>query len=107
MMSFTQDPLYKNGLITIILKWRKYQYVFNGDIQKMYRQILLHPEDRPFQRVLLQTQQNGPIEDYQLKTVTFGANCANLLAIRTLLQLASDSESQFPKAAAILRSETY
>ncbi|XP_065356169.1 uncharacterized protein LOC135950561 [Calliphora vicina] len=100
-------PTLQNDLITIILNWRKYQYVFSGDIEKMYRQILVHPADRSFQRILFQTESDGPVKDYQLKTVTFGINCAPYLAIRTLLQLASDSELTYPKAASVLRTETY
>ncbi|XP_046810015.1 uncharacterized protein LOC124420599 [Lucilia cuprina] len=100
-------PTLQNDLITIILNWRKYKYVFSGDIQKMYRQILVHPDDRPFQRILFQNKPESPVKDYQLKTVTFGVNCAPYLAIRTLLQLASDSEPKFPKAASVLRTEAY
>ncbi|XP_065365526.1 uncharacterized protein LOC135958552 [Calliphora vicina] len=100
-------PTLQNDLITIILNWRKYQYVFSGDIEKMYRQILVHPSDRSFQRILFQNESDDPIKDYQLKTVTFGINCAPYLAIRTLLQLASDSELEYPRAASVLRTETY
>ncbi|XP_075162876.1 uncharacterized protein LOC142235509 [Haematobia irritans] len=73
----------------------------------MYRQILLHPHDRPYQRILFRRSTDGPIKDYQLKTVTFGINCAPFLAIRTLLQLASDYEEKYPRVAEILRRETY
>ncbi|XP_075150700.1 uncharacterized protein LOC142224800 [Haematobia irritans] len=45
--------------------------------------------------------------DYQLKTVTFGINCAPFLAIRTLLQLASDVQATHPIVARILKHETY
>ncbi|XP_037813770.1 uncharacterized protein LOC119604936 [Lucilia sericata] len=69
--------------------------------------ILVNPQDRPFQRILFQKSPREAIKDYQLKTVTFGINCAPFLAIRTLIQLASDSEDKFPKAADILRRETY
>lgn len=93
--------------MTVILNWRKYRFVFSGDIQKMYRQILIHPDDRPFQRILFQNDSNGPFKDFQLNTVTFGINCAPFLAIRTLLQLASDSKNLYPRASAILRNETY
>ncbi|XP_037816679.1 uncharacterized protein LOC119607034, partial [Lucilia sericata] len=51
------------------------------------------------------TQNNQEI--INLKTVTFGVNCAPFLAIRTLHQLAEDSQEMFPKAAEILRTETY
>ncbi|XP_065356304.1 uncharacterized protein LOC135950702 [Calliphora vicina] len=95
-------PTIQNDLITVILNWRRYKYVFSGDIQKMYRQIIVHPDDRAFQRILYQPEQNGPIKDFEMKTVTFGFNCAPFLAIRKLHQLASDS-----KAESILRYETY
>ncbi|XP_059220581.1 uncharacterized protein LOC131995699 [Stomoxys calcitrans] len=100
-------PTLQTDLISTVLNWRRYKYVFSGDIQKMYRQILVHPKDRPFQRVLYQRTPNDPVKDYQLNTVTFGINCAPFLAIRTLIQLASDSESHSPKVASILRRETY
>ncbi|XP_037826401.1 uncharacterized protein LOC119614330, partial [Lucilia sericata] len=100
-------PTLQADLMTVILNWRFYKFVFSGDIQKMYRQILVNPQDRPFQRILFQKSPREAIKDYQLKTVTFGINCAPFLAIRTLIQLASDSEDKFPKAADILRRETY
>ncbi|XP_037827650.1 uncharacterized protein LOC119615720 [Lucilia sericata] len=100
-------PTLQSDLITTILNWRKYQFVFSGDIQKMYRQILIHPDDRPYQKILFQRQPDSPIKDFELKTVTFGVNCAPFLAIRTLLQLALDVESQYPKVSSILRTETY
>ncbi|XP_075163389.1 uncharacterized protein LOC142236024 [Haematobia irritans] len=73
----------------------------------MYRQIMVHPEDRAFQRILFQSYPNSPVKDYQLKTVTFGVSCAPFLAIRTLLQLATDSANQYPTVASTLRQETY
>ncbi|XP_037816164.1 uncharacterized protein LOC119606677 [Lucilia sericata] len=100
-------PTLQSELITVILNWRIYKYVFSGDIQKMYRQIWVHPDDRSLQRIIYQKNLNSPIRDYQLKTVTFGVNCAPFLAIRTLHQLAEDSQEMFPKAAEILRTETY
>ncbi|XP_065359110.1 uncharacterized protein LOC135953245 [Calliphora vicina] len=100
-------PTLQADLMSVILNWRFYRYVFSGDIQKMYRQILIDPIDRPFQRILFQKSPRDPVKDYELKTVTFGINCAPFLAIRTLLQLASDIQDQFPKASTILRHETY
>ncbi|XP_075162907.1 uncharacterized protein LOC142235542 [Haematobia irritans] len=100
-------PTLQSDLTSVILNWRKYQYVFCGDIQKMYRQILVHPHDRPYQRILFKPSDNNSIKDYQLKTVTFGINCAPFLAIRTLLQLASDVQATHPIVARILKHETY
>ncbi|XP_075162489.1 uncharacterized protein LOC142235120 [Haematobia irritans] len=47
------------------------------------------------------------LEDFELKTVTFGVNCAPYLAIRTMIQLADDVQSQYPKASEILRNCMY
>lgn len=100
-------PTLQTDLISTILNWRKYKYVYCGDIQKMYRQIKIHPDDRKYQRILFQKDSKSPIKDFELNTVTFGVNCAPFLAIRTLLQLANDSQSSFPNVAKILRNETY
>ncbi|XP_036322099.1 uncharacterized protein LOC118736102 [Rhagoletis pomonella] len=73
----------------------------------MYRQILIHEDDKDFQRILFRTSADSPVTDYNLKTVTFGVNCAPYLAIRTLHQLADDTIATFPLAATILKTETY
>ncbi|XP_037824461.1 uncharacterized protein LOC119612686 [Lucilia sericata] len=100
-------PILQNDLTLLILKWRFFKYVFNADIQKMYRQILVDPKHTVFQRILFRNNPNVIIQDYELKTVTFGVNCAPYLAIRTLLQLDDDIEASYPKASLILRSSMY
>ncbi|XP_065356165.1 uncharacterized protein LOC135950558 [Calliphora vicina] len=100
-------PILQSDLTLLILKWRFFKYVFNADIQKMYRQILVDPKHTVFQRILFRNSPNVIIQDYELKTVTFGVNCAPYLAIRTILQLADDIEATFPKASHILRSSMY
>ncbi|XP_071577334.1 uncharacterized protein, partial [Temnothorax nylanderi] len=37
---------------TILTRWRQHQFVMVTDIAKMYRQILVHPDDRDLQRIL-------------------------------------------------------
>lgn len=36
----------------ILLRWRQHRYVIATDIKKMYRQILIHENDRHLQRIL-------------------------------------------------------
>lgn len=100
-------PTLQADLILIILNWRLYQFVYNGDIEKMYRQIRVHESDYQYQRILFRRSEKTPIQDFSLKTVTFGVSSAPYLAIRTLHKLAEDSEQQFPIAAKVLRQETY
>ncbi|XP_037811016.1 uncharacterized protein LOC119603147 [Lucilia sericata] len=97
-------PILQNDLTLLILRWRFFEFVFNADIQKMYRQILVDPRHTPYQRILFRDNPNSLVGDYELKTVTFGVNCAPYLAIRTVLQLADDVRDTFPIASSILRN---
>ncbi|XP_065356199.1 uncharacterized protein LOC135950594 [Calliphora vicina] len=58
-------------------------------------------------RIFYRNNPEADIKDYELNTVTFGVNCAPYLAIRTLLQLANDCESQSPLASQILKTQMY
>lgn len=100
-------PTLQLDLMTLILNWRFYKYVLTGDVEKMYRQILVYNEDSQFQRILFRREADKPIEDFALKTVTFGVNCTPYIAIRTLNQLSHDCKDKFPQAAHIIRNETY
>ncbi|XP_070068169.1 uncharacterized protein [Drosophila takahashii] len=99
-------PVLQSDLTIQVLKWRYFKYVFSADITKMYRQIWVDPKHTPFQRILFRNKE-GDIHDYELKTVTFGVNCAPYLAIRVLQQLADDVDQQFPKASHIIRNFMY
>ncbi|XP_018399671.1 PREDICTED: uncharacterized protein LOC108777321 [Cyphomyrmex costatus] len=94
-------------LADVLLRWRWHKYVFVADIEKMYRQILVHPDDRDLQRVLWRPERNAAIEEYQLNTVTYGLACAPYLAMRALRQLAEDEALQFPRGAATLKQDVY
>ncbi|XP_073827823.1 uncharacterized protein [Musca autumnalis] len=100
-------PVLQSDLTILILNWRFYQFVFNGDIQKMYRQILVNPIHTPFQRILYRKDPNEPIKDYELQTLTSGLNCAPYLAIRTILQLANDIQEKYPLASHVLKTSMY
>ncbi|XP_059222665.1 uncharacterized protein LOC131996772 [Stomoxys calcitrans] len=100
-------PILQQDLVLQILKWRFFKYVFNADVTKMYRQILLDPSQTRFQRILFRKSPTDPVEDFELLTVTFGVNCAPFLAIRTLLQLAEDVTDTYPLASKIIREHLY
>ena len=41
-------PKLQEDLVEILLRFRSHQYVLTGDIEKMYRQILVRPDDRKY-----------------------------------------------------------
>ncbi|KAI5640379.1 pao retrotransposon peptidase domain-containing protein [Phthorimaea operculella] len=73
----------------------------------MYRQILIRPEDRPWQHILWRESPADGVQDFELRTVTYGVTSSPYLAIRTLHQLAADHGAQWPRAADALRHHTY
>ncbi|XP_068987504.1 uncharacterized protein [Bombus flavifrons] len=99
-------PKLQEDLIEILLRFRSHQYVLTGDIEKMYRQILVRPEDRKYQLILWRNS-NGEVDTYQLNTVTFGLSAAPYLALRCLKQLAEDEGHRFPRAAAVVQRDFY
>ncbi|XP_076384620.1 uncharacterized protein LOC117224036 [Megalopta genalis] len=99
-------PKIQDDLLYILLRFRTHQYVVTRDIEKMYRQFLIRPEDRKFQQVLWRDH-NDNIKTFQLNTVTFGLSAAPYLAIRCLTQLADDEHHRFPQASKVLKQDFY
>lgn len=62
-------------LPVLVLRWRLYRYVFSAGIEKMIRQILIHPNQTPFQWTLLRKNTEVELKDYELNMVTLGVNC--------------------------------
>ncbi|XP_059053907.1 uncharacterized protein LOC131848156 [Achroia grisella] len=83
-------PTLQPELRHLIMRWRIYKICLAADINKMYRQIKVYEQDAEFQRVLWRDNENGTIEDYRLKRLTFGTAAAPYLAVRTLQQVALD-----------------
>ena len=66
-----QGPNYVNNLNHIVLRLRQYQYIVKADIEGMYMQIRLFPEDRRSMRFLWYSQ-NGDLIHFQYKAHIFG-----------------------------------
>lgn len=98
--STIQDKLFSH-----LIRFRSYKYVLTADVEKMYRQLLLHEDDRRYQRILW--RRDGRVETYQLNTLTFGVSSSPFLAIRTLLQLAEDERSTYPVASETIKNHMY
>ncbi|XP_055591113.1 uncharacterized protein LOC129743167 [Uranotaenia lowii] len=100
-------PTIQDTLLSIVLRFRMHAYVVTGDIAKMYRQVLVHDEDQPLQRIFWRSRKSEELKTYQLLTVTYGTNCAPFLATRVLQQLAEDERSRYPLAAPVVIKDLY
>lgn len=61
-------PTLQKDIVSLVLNWRIYQFVFNADITKMYRQIWVNPKHTKYQRILYRSSPENDLTDYQLKT---------------------------------------
>lgn len=76
-------PVLQPDLYITLIRFRQYNFVVVGDIEKMYRMCLLNQEQTALQRILWRESPNKPIDTYELLT-TYGTMAASYLAIRCL-----------------------
>ncbi|XP_072384617.1 uncharacterized protein [Diabrotica undecimpunctata] len=100
-------PTLQDDLFSIVLRFRKYQFVMTADISKMYRMIQVSPEQRKLQRIFWRQNAADDLKCYQLNTVTYGTASAPYLAVRCLTQLASEHEKDNPKASESIKRSLY
>ncbi|XP_065094714.1 uncharacterized protein LOC135715326 [Ochlerotatus camptorhynchus] len=100
-------PVVQDDLLDIILRFRTFLIALVADIVKMYRQILVHPDDTLFQRILWRFSKLSPVQVYELLTVTYGLGPSSYLATRTLQQLAEDEGAAYPNGGPALKKNFY
>lgn len=100
-------PTIQKPIFSHLIQWREHAIGLIGDIAKMYRQIWHHPDDRDFLKIWWRFTPHDDLKSYRIKVVTYGTASAPFLAIRTLFQLATDEEENYPEAAKLLRENFY
>ena len=91
----------------ILLRFRQYAIALSSDVTKMYREVLLHPDDQPLHRFIWRKDQDSSWKDYQMTRVTFGVAASPYLAVKTLQQAADDHGEQHPEAQWHLKNSFY
>ena len=100
-------PTLQPTLEKTLLRFRSYCTAISGDISKMYREILLSPVDRPLHRFLWRKELTDPWQDFEMQRVTFGVTSSPYIAIKTLMQTATDFGQSFPQAQKHIRESFY
>ncbi|XP_062534521.1 uncharacterized protein LOC134203654 [Armigeres subalbatus] len=65
-------PVVQEDLRSIILRSRTKQVLLVSDVEKLFRQILVLPTNRPFQSILFRFAPEEEVAVYELNTVTYG-----------------------------------
>ncbi len=95
-------PTIQPELVEILIRFRKHAVAFSCDVEKMYRQILVHPSDRDLQRIVWRSDVCASIEEYRLNTLIFGAAPASYIATKCLQVLGSSVAVEFPEASRVI-----
>lgn len=85
-----KGPKVQADLINILWRFRIHTVAITADVEKMYRQISVSPEDCELQRIYYRSSPEEPLQEYKLKTVTYGTKSASYLSTRCLAQIADD-----------------
>lgn len=91
----------------ILTGFRRHAIVFVADIRQMFRQTVIHRDDRRFQMILWREHPDDPMVVYELRVNTYGLRSSPFIAIRSLLELAERERIRFPRASTILKEDVY
>lgn len=100
-------PSIQSDLFSILVKFRKHTFVAMADIEKMYRQIQVHPSQQNLQKIVWRVHPHSKLEHYQLNTVTYGTASAPYLAVRCLHELANVNKKAYPTESHIIINDMY
>ena len=94
-------------LIHILFRFRQYPHAVSADIEGMFLQVGVIPEDRPSLRFLWREDPASEIAVYQYVRHTFGSKDSPTCANYALRRTATDNQATFPEAAGSVLSNFY
>lgn len=100
-------PTVQSELFSILLRFRLPKFAFTTDIEKMYRQIVVHQDDQRYQLIVWREDPSLPINYYKLNTVTYGTRAAPYLATKCLQKIAEEGSINYPYGSQMLKNNFY
>ena len=99
-----KGPRVFNDLVNVLLLFRAREIGLMGDIQQMFLQLKLLPEDRKYVRILFQRYQSKEISAFECLAHMFGKADSPCIAVTLLKKSALENRETKPEAAkAVLR----
>lgn len=86
-----KGPTVQPTLRSILLRFWTHTFALTSDVEKMYRQILVHSDDCELQRSLYRFSLSKTLKEYTLRMVTYSTKSAPYLTTQYLSQLGSEA----------------
>ncbi len=99
-------PSLYSPLPDVLLRFRRHAVGMSADISKMFREILLNPEECDFHRFVMRST-SGSILDCRMDRLTFGVKCSPFLATQVLRTLADLHHYSHPSASTAIKESFY
>ncbi|XP_053959327.1 uncharacterized protein LOC128863902 [Anastrepha ludens] len=100
-------PIVQEELFSTLLRFRLHKYAMTADIMKMYRQILVHEDDRNFHLIVWRQDPSEHLQIFRLNTVTYGTAPAPFLATRCLQMLSDKNKAKYSLGSKVIRNDFY
>lgn len=102
-----QGPNVNAPLWDILVRFREDPIALCADISEMYHQVMVAEEDRKYQRFLWRNNDQEPLKVYEMRVMTFGANCSPYIAQFVKNKNAEAFKERFPEAAPAIIQNHY
>ncbi len=90
----------------VIIRFRCHHIGISADISKMFREILLHTDEKDLHRFVMRNTE-GKIQDYRMKRLTFGVKSSPYLATQVIRHLAETHLQSHPAASQAVLEDFY
>ena len=105
---WAKGPDFVNNLYGIIVRFREYPVAIAADISKMYNSVRLSPREQHVRRYLWRDLQADQEPDhYVLTAVPFGDRPSGTIATVALHTIADMNEQRYPRAAKMIKENSY
>ena len=102
---YNKGPCLINDLVQVLLRYRKYDVAFTGDISKMFLKIYVPVEMRKYARFIWVERDRKTYRYFQFRGHVFGSVCSPTCAIFVTQKNAEDHREHMPRAAeAVIKS---
>ena len=98
-------PKLQQDLVDVLLRFRRYPVALVCDIAEMYLRIGVHPQDRPYQRVLWRSLNQS--EKPKIYFVVFGINSSPFHAQYVSQHHGKKNKNEYPLAAETVLCSSY